>query len=239
MTTDDQPASATLHTLAQQCARETQRFFQNRNDSAFSCLELFRRAIIEQREEAWEYIYQQYENQVRRWVMRHPRFGSTGEAADYFVNLAFTRMWQAMTPDKFRGFDNIKMVLRYLQMCVHSVIVDYLRARPAAAMDIDDINTLGAQTPDAPRVDARVLDRVYQTEVWSLIRTRIRNQKEQIVFYGCYALGMKPSEIYREYPQTFRDVKEIYRIKENILARLRRDKELQAFFAENAGNATV
>jgi hypothetical protein len=50
---------------------------------------------------------------------------------------------------------------------------------------------------------------------------------------------MKPSEIYREYPQTFRDVKEIYRIKENILARLRRDKELQAFFAENAGNATV
>ena len=239
MTNADPSAPVPLHALAQQCARETQRFFQRRQEAAISCLELFQRAIIQGEEQAWEYIFQQYEPQVRGWVMRHPMFGSTGENADYFVNLAFIRLWQALNPDKFRKFDDIKMVLRYLQMCVHSVIVDYLRGRPSAAINLDDAREKGFLESKATRIDTKVLDEVYQSELWENISGRIRGKKEKIVFHACYALDMKPAEIYRSYPDTFRDVKEIYRIKENILARLRRDKELQAFFAENAENFQV
>ncbi len=227
-------ASASLPALAQQCAQETQRFFQHSNEKAPGCLELFRRAMISRQEEAWRYLYQQYEGQVRRWVQRHSMFGITGETPEYFVNLAFVRMWQALTPEKFARFGTMSEVMRYLQMCVHSVIVDYLRARPSLAVSIEDANAQG-MLRTTTRIDITVLDKVYQSQIWDMIETRIRNQKEKIVFNCCYALDMKPREIYEEYPQLFRDVKEIYRIKENILARLRRDKELQSFFARNAG----
>jgi DNA-directed RNA polymerase specialized sigma24 family protein len=234
MSNAGQSASVSLHALAQQCAQETQRFFQHGNEKAQGCLELFQRAMISRQEEAWNYIYQQYEGQVRRWVQRHSMFGMTGETADYFVNLAFMRMWQAITPEKFARFSAINEIMRYLQMCVHSVIVDYLRARPRLAVSIEDASDQG-MISTATHIATTVLDKVYQTQVWNMIGTRIRNQKEKIVLNCFYALDMKPREIYEEYPQIFRDVKEIYRIKENILARLRRDKELQALFAENAG----
>lgn len=230
-------ATLPLQALADQCTQETQRFFQNQDGSSVSCLELFRRAIISHQENAWEYVYLQYGPQVHKWVLRHPMFKNTGEPAEYFVNMAFTRMWKALNPDKFTQFNNIKEVLRYLQLCVHSVIVDYLRARPTFTLSIDDPTTHNVHADAAALFEGKVLDKVYRAELWQLIKKRLQNEKEKYVFYCCYALDMKPREIYQQYPDMFKDVREIYRIKENLLARLRRDKELQAFFAGNAGKS--
>ena len=219
-----------LSILAQQCAQETQEFFQSHTDHAQSCLELFQRAILSGQEVAWDYIYQQYEPQVRRWVLRHPQFNATGETAEYFVNMAFTRMWRALDSEKFANFHNIKEVLRYLQLCVHSVIVDHLRSSTAFTTAIDESNISNGLATRGAGFDKMVLEDIYREELWKIIRGKLHNEKEETVFYCCYTLDMKPREIYRQYPQRFHDVREIYRIKENLLARLRRDRELQAFF---------
>ncbi len=237
MTHADSLATQPLHALAQQCAKETQRFYQKQDRDGNSCLELFQRAIISKQEKAWEYIYGQYEPQVRKWVLRHPMYKTTGEPAEYFINMAFTRMWHALNPEKFTQFHDIKEVLRYLQLCVHSVIIDDLRTHPGSTIAIDDIIAQNSLPTRMSRFDTKVLDNIYRSELWDAIKKRFQNGKEEFVFYCCYALDMKPREIYQQYPDMFRDVREIYRIKENLLARLRRDKELQALFSDSAGKS--
>lgn len=224
-----------LQTLVQQCAQETQRFFQRQTEDTHSCLALFQRAIVTKQEQAWEAIYQQYEPQVTKWVRRHPSFPATGESTDYFVNLAFLRLWTAITPDKFAEFSDIREVMRYLQLCVHSVIIDYLRSHPSMAVGFENYEAQRILAEKGIRIDAKVLNKVQQEKLWEIIKTRLQNDKERFVFDCCYKLDMKPGEIFQQYGDRFKDVREIYRIKENILARLRRDKEIQAFLQENAG----
>jgi len=64
------------------------------------------------------------------------------------------------------------------------------------------------------------------------------NEKERRVVYGSFVLALKPRELYAQFRETFRDVKEVYRVKENVLARLRRDAELQEFLIRDAGKTS-
>jgi hypothetical protein len=43
---------------------------------------------------------------------------------------------------------------------------------------------------------------------------------------------MKPSELLTHHPRLFRDVKEIYSIRENVIDRLSRDGNLRVFVGE-------
>lgn len=64
---------------------------------------------------------------VRQWVSGHPCFAATGEDMDYFAIQALEKMWLALTPEKVVALGSASALLTYLKMCVHSVIVDYLR----------------------------------------------------------------------------------------------------------------
>ena len=82
--------------------------------------------------------------------------------------------------------------------------------------------------------DEQALAGVHRQQFWDQISTRLRNEQERKVVYGSFVLGLKPREICVQFQQTFRDVREVYRVKENVLARLRRDAELQKRLAQNA-----
>ena len=148
----------------------------------------------------------------------------------YFVNRAFEKVWLALSPGKFNRFPNLKSVLRYLQMCVHSVILDQVRRAEQPAANVQ-IGTLDANTNGTnPAVREQALDRIVRRELWDQINERLRNEKERRVIYGSFALGLKPGQLYSHFPQAFCNVTEIYRIKENVLARLRRDADLLELF---------
>jgi hypothetical protein len=63
-------------------------------------------------------------------------------------------------------------------------------------------------------------------EFWEEVDARLRDEKERRVVYGSFVLALKPRELCAQFPETFCDVNQVYRIKENVLARLRRDTEL-------------
>src|SRR5258706_1712163 len=115
----------TVDALAQKCAKETESFRLHLQDDSRYCFELFRRAICERVQLAWDMIYQQYETDVARWVKQRLRFETSESNIDFFVNGAFTKMWHALTLDKFGKFSDLKALLAYLKMCVYSVIVDH------------------------------------------------------------------------------------------------------------------
>ncbi len=217
----------TLAGIAHRCTQETEFFFQRKSYDPRYCFELFRRAIMERNQRAWELVYTQYRSLVAGWVERHSAFPSSGEEAQYLVNRAFEKMWSAVTPDRFGRFPDLKSLLRYLQMCVHSVVLDQVRVAERAEVGAEaDIASVEGEAGDTTLED-QALAHVRGQELWDQISERLHNEKERRVVYGYFVLALKPKEIYAEGKDTFRDVREVYRIKENVLARLRRDAELK------------
>lgn len=224
----------TLAGTAHRCAQETEHFFQRRSYDPWYCFELFRRAIVDRTERAWELVYAQYRPLVAGWVDRHAAFPASGEETQYFINRAFEKMWGALTPDKFGRFPDLKSLLRYLQMCVHSVILDHVRMAERSTVGVEtEVLTAEGRT-ESPVVESQALDRVHRQEFWGEINARLHNEKERRVVYGSFILALKPRELCAQFQETFRDVNEVYRVKENVLARLRRDGELQELLGEDA-----
>ena len=224
----------TLAGLTHRCAQETDLFFQSQPNDPRYCYELFRRAIKERDQRAWELLYAQYEPQVARWVERHPAFATSSEEVQYVVNRAFEKMWMALPPEKFVRFPNLKSLLRYLQMCVHSVILDQVRVSEKAVVGLPVEDLAPEIIEGGATVEDQVMDHVLQQAFWETIKARLQSEKERRVIYGSFALALKPREIYAHSGELFDDVKEIYRIKENVLARLRRDSELRNLLSMDA-----
>jgi DNA-directed RNA polymerase specialized sigma24 family protein len=224
----------TLAGIAHRCARETDLYFQSQRYDPRYCFELFRRAIMERDQRAWELVYVQYRPLVAGWVKQHPAYPNSGEEAQYFVNRAFERTWAALTPDKFDQFSDLRSVLRYLKMCVYSVVLDQVRVAEQSVVRAQIEVAAVENRTDGTSVEDQALARVRQEEFWSEIDTRLNNEKERHVVYASFVLALKPREIYAQYKNTFRDVNEIYRVKENVLARLARDPGLKKFVGADA-----
>lgn len=222
--------SISLNVLKHRCSEESDRYFRRQAHDPRYCFELVRRAVAEHDQQAWNMIYAQYQPLVAGWIQRHSLYPSLDEELQFFVNRAFEKMWNVLTPEKFAQFPDLKSILRYLQMCVHSVIVDYIRAREQAEL-LEDLPgeplvTIGDGL-DGPEV--QIVDQSQAETLWRWIADRLKNDQERRVVYCSYVLDLKPGEIYEQHQDSFQDVREIYQIKENVLARLRRDQELEEF----------
>ena len=219
----------TIASISDRCAQETALFFQHSSYDPRYCYELFRRAIVEHNQHAWAAIYAQYRLLVTSWIQRHPAFEASGEEVDYFTNRTFEKMWVSVAPDRFGSFSDLKSLLRYLQMCAHSVLVDHSRAREQETTDLDD-EVLGDELKvQGPTTEDEAIDRVNRKELWHWLRQRLHDEKERQVIYGSFMLALKPRELYEQFPNTFADVGEVYVIKQNVIARLRRDPESNQF----------
>jgi len=215
--------------LAQKCAQQTDLFFAHHDHDSCYCFELFRRAVRNEDERALEAVITQYQPLVARWVDRwmdkHPDFLFINEEAQDFIAQAFERFWASFTPAKFDKSQSLAAVLRYLQMCVHGAITDagrkFRRIRLEQEMR-DEVQEF-AQPESTPE------DLLQYDEFWQLIKKKLRNPKEYTVVYASFSLTLSPREILAEYPGLFRDIKEIYQHKANLLDRLERDDELKDF----------
>jgi hypothetical protein len=66
--------------------------------------------------------------------------------------------------------------------------------------------------------------------LWQVILEELNGEDERVLIYLAYVQGMKPSEISSRQRQFFPTVDDVYRIKRNVLERLRRNRRLQALF---------
>lgn len=220
-----------LADLADWCAQETELYFRHQSHDPRYCFELFRRAIRERDQAAWDMVCLQYQPLVAGWVRQHSRFEASGEEVQYFVNGAFGKIAVSLTPDKFGSFSDIGSLLRYLKMCVHSVIVDYNRLTEQASFDVLD-DAAQEESPD-PSPEEQAMDRSYRQALWDLINTRLQDEKERSVIYGSFVLALKPQELYDLFRNLFSEVDEVYRVKQNVISRLRRDPEFRKLLGEN------
>src|SRR5215469_8346993 len=88
----------TTTALVDQCRYEINRSFRGAHQGDAHSVEVLRRAIIHQDQDAWQALQQCLRQTVRQWLARHP----AREAAchlnteEYYVNQAFERFSQVM-----------------------------------------------------------------------------------------------------------------------------------------------
>lgn len=223
------PKYLSLTDLASNCAKETELFFQHRDHDTRYCFELFRRAVCEKDQAAWELIYHQYQSLVTGWVMQHKRFHASGEEAQYFVTGAFGKISTILTAEKFEKFADLQSLLYYLKMCVHSAITDYNRVADHASLHVSLEELQVEVKASNPAPEDEVTDRMDNQSFWVWVNERLNDEKERLVMQGVFVLALKPSQLCDQYRNKFADVEEVYRIKQNVLARLRRDAEFRKF----------
>jgi hypothetical protein len=164
---------------------------------------------------------------VAGWVERHSAFQHSGEEKEYFINGAFEKMWKVLTPSKFSQFPDLKSILRYLQMCVHSVVMDHIRKNEQALL-WDDVPEAALDKTDQPEnVEQNIVTSDQRQVLWQGLAQRMKNEKEQKVIYGIFVLALKPRDLLIEFQGVFKDANEIYQIKANIIDRLRRDQDFR------------
>ncbi|MFN8491784.1 MAG: sigma-70 family RNA polymerase sigma factor [Caldilineaceae bacterium] len=227
-----QPAMQPNSCINATCVSEAQRcpVVSPNNNEVCSDHQLFRQAIVERKQEAWERIYQNYSPLVFSWVINHPCFWKMGEDAAYFVNRAFEKMWVALTPDKFAHFYDLPSLLKYLQTCVHSVVIDHARKLDQRARTLPFDADPALEPADPVQAVERALEEMWWAEVWKRIRRRLSKREERLLYYR-FICDLKPRQICEQFPEDFADVNEVYCLLQNVLGRLRRDQELKVYFS--------
>lgn len=227
------PARLDLASLARLCSHETEQFKRRLEHDPRFCYELFRRAAQQNEQGAWEHIFACYLPFVMAWVRRHPAFAQTREQADYFANRAFERLWISLESKGVERFPDLPSLLRYLQLCVHSAIMDHHRKSKLNFLYIEDSPRLDVPDEATRGPEQLVQDRLEGSELWAYLETCFNGEPERVVIHASFVLGWKPRQIAERHPGMFKQAKDVYRVKQNVLARLARDPAMEKFLRDD------
>jgi DNA-directed RNA polymerase specialized sigma24 family protein len=187
------------------------------------CYELLRWALAEQDEEAWAAVYSQYHGLVRCWL------GDAPGDPDALVNEAFERLWRAIPPDRSAEFPTLGSILEYLKRCARCVAIDARRReerKQAVEAALARLHVLGAGGKPSPSEQA--LDAIVSEQLIECAMERLHSLGERLVFRASFEWDLRPGMIAERWPGIFASAREVSRIKERILRRLRRDDGIRA-----------
>ena len=220
-------AATSTSELSRLCRDETTKFIHGEARDDSYCFELFARAIERREPLAWDAIMAQYRGIVLAYVRQHSASSLAGEGDDFWVNRTFQRFWMAVGRDRLGRFTDLPSLLKYLKMCAHSVLLDEIRARRGAQLTpLDDVPPGALRARD---MEAEAVGTLSGADLWAAVRRALPDESEWLVAYLSLARDLKPSEIHQRHPDRYASVADVYRVKRNVLERLRRSAEIQAF----------
>jgi hypothetical protein len=218
-----------LAELARRCRDETLRFLRGDTREDAYCFEVFERAVVHRDDAAWAAVVEQYRGIILAYVGQHSLATLIRESEDFWVNRAFQRFWSAVGPDRFAQFPDLPALLKYLKLCVHSVLLDEARARRSASLT--SLEEMPDTTPAPTSAERSVVGQLAGEQLWETVLRELHDESEQVVAFLSFARDLKPAEIFERHPRLYASVGDVYRIKRNLIERLRRSPEVRAFLA--------
>jgi hypothetical protein len=209
-----------LTVLASLCLDELRQRRNNETTTDRYCVELLRRAIIEQTDQAWSLVLQCFSETVRGWLRNHPGrdVALLRDSEENLVAQTFSRFWYAMREQQIE-FTTLSTALCYLRATLNGILIDTLRSH--FRMQLKEVALPECGCP-AEAVAEESFD---GQDLWRSIEPLLINEREKRIAYLLYFCGLKPREITVRCAKEFNDIKEIYRLNHNIIERLRRNKD--------------
>jgi len=182
-------------------------------------VELFRRAIEQQDQLAWEAIVDLYRGLLLASCSRVVIRRLVPEDDQFYVERAYERFWQATRNAGIGQFRDLGAILSYLKMCLSSVLLDDARARRRqATVSLDDVSAESRLSDDPAGMAA---SRGAGRELWRAIEAELHDDDERLIARLSLLQGMPARHIRMRHPERFARIEDIYRIKRNIVERLR------------------
>ena len=209
-----------LTTLLELGINELQRFRSKAPSDDHYALEILRRALVEQTDEAWAVLQQCFSEIIRVWIRSHPSrdVALLRDSEENYIAQTFSRFWHAVHHQHIE-FTMLPAALSYLHATLNGVITDTLRTHLR-------LRSREVPFPESGLSNEPSAEEPLEIEgLWESIQALLCNEQERRIFYLLYFCGLKPREIVIRCPEEFAEVKEIYRLNQNIIGRLRRNSE--------------
>jgi DNA-directed RNA polymerase specialized sigma24 family protein len=212
------PGDMSLQALAHHSLLEMHKFRRKEPNDDRYCLELFRRALVEQDEAAWNTVYSQWQESVRHWFRSNVNCVAAlrYDEEQTYIDDTFKRFWQSASAQRL-DLTSLGRVLQYLHLCLNSVLIDALRGYARKHMQ-------SLPEPDSPN-ELLVEESYHENEWWVVIESMLKDERERRAIYLLYHCGLKPKEIMLHCPGEFTNEQEIYRLRRNGLDRLKRHSD--------------
>ncbi|HSH04089.1 MAG TPA: hypothetical protein VLL52_16360 [Anaerolineae bacterium] len=217
--------------LVRGCWQESSQQAENRHKGGGgACFELWRRALEEGDEAAWEGVQAQYQRLVYDWLHREFREGEVGE--EVIKDLAqesWLKFWRILS-DKQRHplrnkFKHVGAVLKYLQRCVATICLDWRRVKQRQralqaelGKEVERVGTVS--TAGGP--EQLMLKEERHAHLRSWLGENVTDPAEVAVLQIVFEQGLAPRKVYETYPELFAEAGEVRRVKERLLKRIRR-----------------
>lgn len=198
--------------IALRCQRESTAFQRGQPSDTRYCYELWRRALQLRNDDAWERLYTQYESLIIFYVKRHPSYTQLLEDPQHLIPDILTKMWRAITPERFERFPTLASLLKFLQVCTYHLVLDHC-ARTPGTDALDDTLPL-VSLPLRP---------VNLSQFWGCVEQQAKDERERVVIQERLRHERKPDDILRRHSDLFPNKGTLYRTTENLRARLIRD----------------
>jgi hypothetical protein len=206
--------------LASLCIDELKQLRSNGTTNDRYCIEILRRAIIEQTDQAWSLFQQCFSGTIRVWIYSHPNHDVAllYDSEENLIAQTFSRFWYAVHEKRIE-FTKLVAALCYLRSTLNGILIDILRSHlrmQIREVSLPELDCLTEPTAEDPGEDQ---------SLWKSIESLLSDERERRIAYLLYCCGLKPREIVICCAKEFDDVKEIYRLNHNIIERLRRNRD--------------
>lgn len=210
-----------LSSLAERCTAETGKFWQRIASDTRYCYELFRRALVQQNQQAYARIVETYTRFIALRIRKKLHSPFTDEDVAECVNTTFANCFRRLsTPGVFANFPTLARIIGYLLSCANSAAQSRNRkqaARPQETEPPVSDNWGGVIDPEPLLIAQERKEKFY-----ALITANCKNEQERVVLEYYIELGLMPRAIYAQRPDLFADVKQVHRVKQILLERLQR-----------------
>ncbi len=222
---DRLPSEMSLIALQNRCWWEMEKFSRQEPSAEEYCLEIFHRALVLRDEQAWEVLIQRFSATIVGWLRRHPyREEATRlhiQERDY-ADLTMARLWMTARnrPLEFRSLAG---ALWFLHKTLNAAVIDTIREMKSKELPI----------PATGFVEPAALEEEEDTEGWEAIKSMLPDEREKRLAQLLFYCNLTPREVVHYCPQEFSDIQEVYKLKRNILDRLRRNKDRLRHLLDN------
>src|SRR6266852_2952346 len=203
ITIDEALHQISLKKLAELSTHELQRRRWDESGGDRHCVELFRRALVEQTDEAWSALQQCFSETVRSWLWSHPGHDVAllRDSEENYIAQTFSRFWYAVR-DQQLEFTTLPAALRYLHATLNGLLMDTLRSHLRGRAREVPLPEPGCSEEPA------TADDIDEQSIWESIQSFLPDERERRVAYLLYYCGLKPRDIVIRCSQEFSDVKE-------------------------------